>query len=61
MWIAGTVVLAVGVGMIHTGRAAGEPLAAISSLVLTADMAFFGWLVLRRNSPRPVPRVAAAE
>jgi FtsH-binding integral membrane protein len=49
IWIAATVVLAIGVGLVHTGREVGDPIAAVSSLAIFADMAFFGWLVFRRD------------
>src|ERR1044072_741609 len=47
VWIAGTIVLTIGVAMVHTGREAGEPFAATGSLVVIADMLMFGWLVYR--------------
>ena len=46
-WIAGTVVMTIGVGLIHTGREAGDPLAAIGSLAVLAAMLMFGWQVYR--------------
>ena len=50
-WIVATAAMAVGVGLAHSGReAVGEPIAIVSSLVLTADMIFFGWLLLGRRS-----------
>jgi len=50
VWIVATVVMAIGVGLVHSGRPAGDPLAGISSIVVFADMAFFGWLMFRRNA-----------
>lgn len=48
IWIAGTIGLTVGVGMIYAGSIeTGDPIAGISSLVLFADMALFGFLVLK--------------
>jgi hypothetical protein len=47
IWIAGTIVMTIGVGLVHTGREAGEPLAAIGSFVVLAAMLMFGWLVYR--------------
>jgi cbb3-type cytochrome oxidase subunit 1 len=47
VWIAATVVMAVGVALVHTGHAGGDPIAAVSSLVVLADMLLFGWLVFR--------------
>ncbi|WP_406853800.1 hypothetical protein ABEG18_14660 [Alsobacter sp. KACC 23698] len=60
-WIVATVVLVVGVGLIHTGRTAGDPIAAVSSLVVFGDMAFFGWLVYRRNRAGEVRSAVPAE
>ena len=47
VWIIGTVVLTVGVAMLHGGTKAGEPFAGIGSFVLLGDMLLFGWLVVR--------------
>ena len=47
IWIAGTIVMTIGVGLVHTGREAGDPLAAIGSFVVLAAMLMFGWLVYR--------------
>jgi hypothetical protein len=49
IWILATVVLTVGVALVHSGRAAGDPIAAIGSIVILADMLLFGWLVYRRE------------
>jgi hypothetical protein len=59
-WIAGTVIMAVGVALVHTGRSIGEPIAALSSVLVLADMLLFGWLVFRRDhaasfAQRPLP------
>jgi len=40
-------VMAIGVGLVHTGREAGDPLAAIGSLAVLAAMLMFGWQVYR--------------
>ena len=45
LWIAATIVLSIGVALVHSGRAIGDPIAAVSSLVILADMLLFGWLV----------------
>ena len=50
IWIASTVILTVGVGLVHTGHAIGDPIAAIGSIIILADMLLFGWLVLRREA-----------
>ena len=60
VWIAGTAVLAVGVGLVHTGHAAAEPIAAIGSFIVLASMALFAWLVFRRERYPAAPGVAAS-
>jgi hypothetical protein len=47
VWIVGTIVMAIGVGLVHTGHAVGDPFAAIGSLIVFAAMLMFGWLVYR--------------
>jgi len=47
VWIIGTVVMAVGVGLISTGTTSAEPIAAVGSLIVLADMLLFAWLVYR--------------
>jgi hypothetical protein len=54
VWIIGTVVQAAGVTLVLSGSPVGEPIAAISSLVVLADMLLFGWLVLRRVRLEPL-------
>jgi hypothetical protein len=49
IWLAGTVILTVGVAMIHSGRPSGEPFAGVGSIIVLADMLLFGWLVLRHE------------
>jgi predicted membrane channel-forming protein YqfA (hemolysin III family) len=59
IWIAGTVVLTIGVGLVHTGHPAGDPIAAVGSFIVLADMLLFGWLVSRREAVKSdVPRSA---
>ena len=53
IWIVGTITLTIGVGLVHSGRAVGDPIAALSSLVILADTLLFGWLVFR---PQPAER-----
>jgi hypothetical protein len=61
IWIASTVILVVGVGLVHTGHATGDPIAAIGSFMILADMLLFGWLVLRRDAIKAdAPRYAIA-
>jgi hypothetical protein len=47
VWIVGTIVMAVGVGLVSTGTVSAEPIAAIGSLIVLADMLLFAWLVYR--------------
>ena len=59
VWIPAVIVQAIGVGLVHAGNPAGEPLAAISSIVVLGDMLLFGFIVFRRESAgygsAPVP------
>ena len=50
VWIIGTIILTIGVGLLHTGHAIGDPIAAVGSFVVLFDMLLFGWLVLRGSS-----------
>jgi hypothetical protein len=59
VWIAATIVLSIGVALVHSGRTIGDPIAAVSSLVILADMLLFGWLVYRRE-PIELARSSAA-
>jgi hypothetical protein len=45
--IVGTIILTIGVGLVHSGHEIGDPIAAVSSLVVLADTLLFGWLVFR--------------
>ena len=47
IWIAATLVMSVGVALVHSGRPQGDPIAAVSSVAILADMLLFGWLVFR--------------
>jgi hypothetical protein len=59
VWIVATVILSVGVALVHTGHEIGDPIAAVSSLFVVADMLLFGWLVFRRESAQATaPRSA---
>ncbi|MFC7396154.1 hypothetical protein ACFQU1_02960 [Chelatococcus sp. GCM10030263] len=60
-WIVGTVVLTIGVALVHTGNALGDPIAAVSSLVVVAAMALFGWIILRREQIGVIARPLPAE
>jgi len=47
IWIIGTIVLTIGVGLVHTGHPVGDPIAAVGSFIVLFDMVLFGWLVFR--------------
>jgi hypothetical protein len=47
IWVAATIVLSIGVALVHSGRTVGDPIAAVSSLLILADTLLFGWLVYR--------------
>jgi putative Mn2+ efflux pump MntP len=49
IWIGATIILTVGVALVHSGHTIGDPIAAVSSLLVLADMLLFGWLVIRRQ------------
>jgi peptidoglycan/LPS O-acetylase OafA/YrhL len=63
VWIAGTITMIIGVGLVHTGRDAGEPLAAIGSLIVLAAVLMFGWKVYRyeRGTAGKLNAIAPAE
>ncbi|MGX5733935.1 hypothetical protein [Bosea thiooxidans] len=49
VWIIGTVIMTIGVALVHTGSpASGEPLASIGSIIVVIGMLLFGWIVMRR-------------
>jgi len=57
IWIAGTIIMTIGVGLVHSGHQIGDPIAALSSLVVLADTLLFGWLVFRPEPAElPSPR-----
>jgi hypothetical protein len=45
VWIAGTIILTIGVALAHSGHAIGDPISAVSSLLVLADTLLFAWLV----------------
>jgi hypothetical protein len=47
IWIASTVVMAIGVGLVHTGHPAGDLVAAVGSFGIFADAILFTWLVFQ--------------
>jgi peptidoglycan/LPS O-acetylase OafA/YrhL len=48
-WIVGTVILVIGVGLVHTGHESGDPIAAVGSLIVLLGMLMFGWIVIGRQ------------
>lgn len=50
VWIVGTTVMAIGVGLVHTGHRVGDPFAAVGSFTVLAAMLLFGWLIFRGES-----------
>ena len=52
IWIVGTSAMTIGVGLEYSGHAVGEPIIAVSSLVVLADTLLFGRLVFRRDHAR---------
>jgi hypothetical protein len=59
VWIAATVILTIGVGLIYAGHEIGEPVAIAGSLAVLADMLLFGWLVIRRERAATVGQASA--
>src|SRR3974390_1146854 len=47
IWIIGTIVVAIGVALVHTGHQEADPIAAVGSFVVLAAMLMFAWLVYR--------------
>jgi peptidoglycan/LPS O-acetylase OafA/YrhL len=62
-WLLGTVVMAIGVAMVHTGKPSGEPFAGVGSIIVFISMLLFAWLVFRseRAGESSRPAVAPAE
>jgi uncharacterized membrane protein YczE len=50
VWIVGTIIMAIGVGLVSTGTTSAEPIAAVGSLIVLADMLLFAWLVFRSEN-----------
>ncbi len=59
IWIVGTVILTIGVGLVHTGHPVGDPIAAVGSIIVFGAMLLFGWLVVRRERTESVVRPSA--
>ncbi len=45
IWILGTIIMAIGVALVHTGHAGADPIAAVGSIIVLAAMLIFAWLV----------------
>jgi hypothetical protein len=60
LWIVGTAILAIGVGLVHTGHDVGDPFAAAGSLIVLAAMLLFAWLVFQSERADRSARPAAA-
>jgi peptidoglycan/LPS O-acetylase OafA/YrhL len=59
IWVFGTIVMVIGVGLVHTGHEAGDPIAAVGSLIVFAGMLFFAFLVFRSERAPARERLAA--
>ena len=59
-WIAGTVVLTVGVGLIFTGHPEADPIAAVGSFIVLFAALLFGWLVYQREGAKQVDSPASS-
>jgi hypothetical protein len=60
IWIIGTIVLTIGVALVHTGHSAGDPIAAIGSFIVLLDTLLFGWLVYRGERVEATAKLASA-
>jgi hypothetical protein len=49
VWVIGTIILAIGVGLVQIGRDIGDPVAAVGSLIVVLDTLMFGWLVFQNE------------
>jgi hypothetical protein len=47
IWIVGTIIMTIGVALVHTGHKSSDPAAATGSIIVIAAMLTFGWLVFR--------------
>ena len=61
VWITGTIIMTIGVALVHSGHEIGDPIAAVSSLVVLVDMMIFGWLVFRSEPAELTTRTVPAE
>lgn len=49
IWCIGTVIMVIGVGLVHTGHESGDPIAAVGAIMVFVGMAYFAWLVFQRE------------
>lgn len=54
VWIAGTVVLVAGVGLVYTGHPEAEPIAAVGSFIILFAGMMFAWILYRRERTEPI-------
>jgi putative Mn2+ efflux pump MntP len=47
IWIVATIVLTLGVALVHSGYQLGDPIAGVGSVAVFGDMVLFGWIVRR--------------
>jgi len=59
VWIVATVVLSIGVALVHTGHETGDLIAAASSIIILLDTLLFGWLVFRQPDAKRTTAPAA--
>ena len=52
IWCIGTVIMVIGVGLVHTGHESGDPIAAVGAIMVFVGMAHFAWLVFQRERIR---------
>jgi len=52
IWCIGTVIMVIGVGLVHTGHEFGDPIAAVGAIMVFVGMAHFAWLVFQRERIR---------
>ncbi len=60
IWIVGTVILTIGVALVHSGNKIGDPFAGVGALIVLFDMVLFGWLVLQREHASKIVRPTTA-
>jgi hypothetical protein len=51
VWIIGTIVFTIGIELVGTGKASGEPVVGVGAFVVLIDVLLFGWLVFQGERP----------